>query len=46
MAKTVKKEQTTNESIVLDNKDFAILKLLQQNAKATVKDIAKQIHLS
>ncbi len=46
MAKSVKTEQTTNSNITLDTKDFAILKILQQNAKATVKDIANEIHLS
>jgi len=29
-----------------DAKDLAILKLLQQNAKATLTDIARQVHLS
>jgi len=46
MAKSVKTEQTTNSNITLATKDFAILKILQQNAKATVKDIANEIHLS
>ncbi len=32
--------------MTLDPKDLAILKLLQQNAKATVKEIADAIHLS
>lgn len=32
--------------MLLDDKDLAILKLLQQNAKITVRDIAKQVHLS
>lgn len=30
----------------LDDKDIAILKVLQMNAKATISDIAKQVHLS
>jgi DNA-binding Lrp family transcriptional regulator len=30
----------------LDDKDLAILRLLQQNAKATVKEIADAVHLS
>jgi Lrp/AsnC family transcriptional regulator, leucine-responsive regulatory protein len=30
----------------LDAKDLAILKMLQQNAKATIADIAKAVHLS
>jgi DNA-binding Lrp family transcriptional regulator len=46
MAKAVKTEQTTNTTIVLDAKDLAILNLLQQNARMTVKEIADKIHLS
>ncbi|MCH5597310.1 Lrp/AsnC family transcriptional regulator [Niabella ginsengisoli] len=37
------KEQVT---INLDNKDLEILKLLQKNARITVKEIADTIHLS
>lgn len=33
-------------NIILDKTDIEILRLLQQNAKMTVRDIAKQIHLS
>jgi DNA-binding Lrp family transcriptional regulator len=33
-------------TINLDEKDFSILRLLQQNAKATVKEIAQKVHLS
>ncbi len=36
----------TNASIPLDEKDIAILKLLQENARITVKEIADTIHLS
>lgn len=43
--KATAKEQLTT-AINLDEKDFAILKLLQHNAKATVKEIAQQVHLS
>jgi DNA-binding Lrp family transcriptional regulator len=32
--------------MTLDEKDLAILRLLQQNAKATVKEIADAVHLS
>jgi len=32
--------------MTLDDKDLAILRLLQQNAKATVKEIADAVHLS
>ena len=40
----VKAESTIQVS--LDSKDLAILKLLQVNARITVKEIAEQIHLS
>ena len=46
MTKSTKKEQSTNDVLVLDDKDLAILRLLQQNAKATVKDISDAVHLS
>ena len=46
MSKAIKKEQSTTSNFLLDEKDLAILKLLQQNAKATVKDIADAVHLS
>jgi DNA-binding Lrp family transcriptional regulator len=41
-----KTEQAVATSITLDEKDFAILRLLQQNAKLTVREIAAGIHLS
>ncbi|MBB1284949.1 Lrp/AsnC family transcriptional regulator [Flavisolibacter sp. BT320] len=31
---------------VLDTKDLEILKLLQQNARATIKEISEKVHLS
>lgn len=31
---------------ILDKTDFSILKLLQQNARITIKEIADQVHLS
>lgn len=34
------------EPVVLDEKDKAILRLLQANAKITVREIATQVHLS
>src|SRR5690606_6531341 len=40
------KEKVTTEPLVLDDKDWAILKLLQHNARITVREIADQIHLS
>lgn len=39
-------EKNTDTTYKLDAKDLAILKILQQNAKATVTDISKQVHLS
>ena len=46
MAKTLAKEQTANENSSIDEKDLLILKILQQNAKATVKEIAEAVLLS
>lgn len=46
MAKAVKTEQTTNTELALDKTDIAILRLLQQNARMTVKEIADKVHLS
>lgn len=47
MAKiTVPKEQNPTAATTLDKMDLAILKLLQQNARITVKEIAEQVHLS
>ena len=42
MAKAVTKE----EMPVLDKTDMAILKLLQENARVTVKEISGKVHLS
>jgi Lrp/AsnC family transcriptional regulator, leucine-responsive regulatory protein len=42
MAKAVVKEQIP----VLDKTDLAILKLLQQNARITIKEISEEVHLS
>jgi DNA-binding Lrp family transcriptional regulator len=41
-----KAEQVDNTIISLDDKDLAILRLLEQNAKLTVREIAATIHLS
>lgn len=46
MAKTIKTEKTATSNNSIDSKDAAILHLLQQNARITVKEIADQIHLS
>lgn len=45
MSKAVKTEQTTTSALV-DEKDIAILRALQHNAKVTVQEIATQVHLS
>jgi DNA-binding Lrp family transcriptional regulator len=42
----MQKEQTTLPINDLDKKDIAILQLLQQNARITVKEIATKVHLS
>ncbi|NCW13450.1 MAG: Lrp/AsnC family transcriptional regulator [Chitinophagia bacterium] len=36
----------STNTIPLDEKDLAILRLLQNNARITVKEVAEQIHLS
>ena len=46
MPKAAKKENVPTTSIILDKKDMAILKLLQENARVTVKEISEKIHLS
>jgi Lrp/AsnC family transcriptional regulator, leucine-responsive regulatory protein len=45
MSKTVKKEESTSHK-QLDQKDLAILKLLQHNARITVKEISDKVNLS
>ena len=46
MSKSVKKVESTVGSFPLDAKDLSILKLLQQNARITVKEISEKMHLS
>ena len=46
MAKAVQKEDSTIAEAGLDNKDLAILRLLQENARITVKEISEKVHLS
>jgi Lrp/AsnC family transcriptional regulator, leucine-responsive regulatory protein len=46
MAKAVKTEQSTKETVALDATDISILRLLQQNARMTVKEVADEVHLS
>jgi Lrp/AsnC family transcriptional regulator, leucine-responsive regulatory protein len=41
-----KTEQSDSNALMLDKKDYEILRLLQSNAKLTVRDIALKIHLS
>ncbi len=45
-SKTVQTEKNTEVAYKIDEKDIAILNILQQNAKATVTEIAQKIHLS
>ncbi len=45
MAKGAKKDESAT-TVILDDKDLSILRLLQQNARITVKEIADTIHLS
>jgi len=42
MAKAAQKEEMTS----LDKTDLAILKLLQQNSRITIKEISEKVHLS
>lgn len=46
MPKALQKEQSSTSAVALDAKDLAILKLLQQNARITVKEISDKVHLS
>jgi Lrp/AsnC family transcriptional regulator, leucine-responsive regulatory protein len=46
MAKSLKIADSTTLKLELDGKDLAILRILQQNARATVKEISEKIHLS
>ena len=45
MAKTMQKDESPTPAD-LDQKDLAILKLLQHNARITVKEISDKVHLS
>ena len=45
MAKGIQKEESATTT-ALDEKDLAILRLLQVNARATVKELAEAVHLS
>lgn len=46
MAKASKTVESSTSHIALDNKDLAILRLLQENARITVKEISDKVHLS
>lgn len=46
MKKSEQKEQTPVSTITMDKLDVEILKLLQANARITVKEISETIHLS
>lgn len=46
MPKANKKEEVATSDIPLDRKDLEILKLLQENARITIKEISGKIHLS
>jgi DNA-binding Lrp family transcriptional regulator len=46
MQKDPEKENSANQPLPLDEKDRTILRMLQTNAKATVREIAAGVHLS
>jgi Lrp/AsnC family leucine-responsive transcriptional regulator len=46
MAKASKTVESSTNQIALDDKDLSILRLLQDNARITVKEISEKIHLS
>jgi DNA-binding Lrp family transcriptional regulator len=46
MPKSAQKEESSIPPIILDTKDLAILKLLQENARITVKELSDKVHLS
>lgn len=42
----MKKEQIDQETLTLDDKDYQILKVLQENARLSVREVAARVHLS
>lgn len=46
MSTSAEKEKVTSTGTLLDKKDLEILKLLQANARITIKEISTKIHLS
>jgi len=46
MQKRIQKEESPTTRPTLDEKDLAILRLLQENARITIKEISAKVHLS
>jgi DNA-binding Lrp family transcriptional regulator len=46
MPKVIKKEKTLSSPVRLDKTDMEILRLLQENARITIKEISAKVHLS
>jgi Lrp/AsnC family transcriptional regulator, leucine-responsive regulatory protein len=46
MPKALKREEVATLEVSLDKKDLEILRLLQENARITIKEISGKIHLS
>ena len=46
MAKDAQIEKSATSPVVMDEKDLAILRLLQENARITIKEISGKVHLS
>ena len=46
MAKSIQKADLTMPHTALDDKDLTILRLLQKNARITIKEISDLVHLS
>ena len=46
MAKSIQKADLPTNLTALDDKDLAILRLLQKNARITIKEISDLVHLS
>ena len=46
MAKPFEKEKNDFSNQSLDEKDLSILRLLQENARITIKEISRKVHLS
>jgi Lrp/AsnC family leucine-responsive transcriptional regulator len=46
MPKVIKREKTSSSPVTLDKTDMEILRLLQENARITIKEISAKVHLS